>query len=451
MMQHVLGLCFWVSVAVATADPAFDGKIRNDTDGSMAAYMIPPYKSNHASTLEVLDDGTLVAAWFSGEHEEASGCAIVFAKLPPGSMQWSHAATLSKREGYSNQNPVLFFDLHTKTLHLYHSQASANSGEAKSTIWHLQSKDGGDSWTHPALFLATPGSFPRNRIIPAQSPSKGVIFPIYSATNSNKHFKDQNHAIMGFSDQARSMRNASAWGWEPVKDSAYLVQPSAVRLSEGHLVCFFRDRRAEHIYSARSTDDGHTWSTPKPTTLPNNNAGIEANLLQSGNLVLVFNPQTKGRDPIAVALSADGGDTWPHQRDLQHGNSLSLKGNEFSYPSVLRTSDGTVHVTYTYDRRTIKYKRFSEKWIKKSPAGGRFTIVPGTDAGAAPGNVTRVGTTKGLKECEALCAAKAECTIFDWNQHSGHCFLRYDGLWVKHANDHVTSGCIAAKVKGCGK
>merc|ERR1719174_1716127 len=400
MMQHVLGLCFWVSVAAATADPAFDGKIRNDTDGSMAAYMIPPYKSNHASTLEVLDDGTLVAAWFSGEHEEASGCAIVFAKLPPGSMQWSHAATLSKREGYSNQNPVLFFDLHTKTLHLYHSQASANSGEAKSTIWHLQSKDGGDTWTKPALFLATPGSFPRNRIIPAQSPSKGVIFPIYSATNSNKHFKDQNYAIMGFSDQERSMRNASAWRWEPVKDSAYLVQPSAVRLSQGHLVCFFRDRRAEHIYSARSTD---------------------------------------------------GGDTWPHQRDLQDGNSLSLKGNEFSYPSVLQTSDGTVHVMYTYDRLTIKYKRFSEKWIKKSPAGGRFTIVPGTDAGAAPGNVKLVGTTKGLKECEALCAAKAECTIFDWNQHSGHCFLRYDGLWVKHANDHVTSGCIAAKVKGCGK
>ena len=35
----------------------------------MVAYMIPPYKSNHASTIEVLSDGTLVAAWFSGEGE----------------------------------------------------------------------------------------------------------------------------------------------------------------------------------------------------------------------------------------------------------------------------------------------------------------------------------------------------------------------------------------------
>ena len=71
--------------------------------------MIPPYKSNHASTIEALPDGSLAAAWFSGVKEEAPGCAIVFAKLPAGSDQWSKAQTLSKREKYSNQNPVLFY------------------------------------------------------------------------------------------------------------------------------------------------------------------------------------------------------------------------------------------------------------------------------------------------------------------------------------------------------
>ena len=45
----------------------FDGKVRPEKDGSKAAFMIPPYKSNHASTIEVLPDGTLAAAWFSGD------------------------------------------------------------------------------------------------------------------------------------------------------------------------------------------------------------------------------------------------------------------------------------------------------------------------------------------------------------------------------------------------
>lgn len=55
----------------------YDGVVRANADGSVEAYMIPPYKSNHASTIEVLPDGTLVAAWFSGAEEEANKCAIV--------------------------------------------------------------------------------------------------------------------------------------------------------------------------------------------------------------------------------------------------------------------------------------------------------------------------------------------------------------------------------------
>ena len=63
----------------------------------------------------------------------------MFATLAPETQQWTKAATLSKRDGYSNQNPVLFFDNTTSTLHLFHSQAPAKSGESESEIWHLQS------------------------------------------------------------------------------------------------------------------------------------------------------------------------------------------------------------------------------------------------------------------------------------------------------------------------
>ena len=58
------------------------------------------------------------------------------------------------------------------------------------------------------------------------------------------------------------------------------VHPSVVDLGEGHLKVFFRDRRMENIYVADSWDNGLTWSRPRRTKLPNNNASIQANKLK---------------------------------------------------------------------------------------------------------------------------------------------------------------------------
>lgn len=75
------------------------------------------------------------------------------------------------------------------------------------------------------------------------------------------------------------------------------------------LIVFFRDRRAQHVYRAESPDDGKTWTRPSKTTLPNNNSGIEASVLSSGNLAIVYNPTTKDRNPLSVSLSDDQGES----------------------------------------------------------------------------------------------------------------------------------------------
>eukprot|EP00039_Didymoeca_costata_P000947 m.48256 g.48256 ORF g.48256 m.48256 type:complete len:373 (-) comp10560_c1_seq2:94-1212(-) len=372
-MCHRLMLVIWVLVVPAHSapppppvpHPPFDGVVRPDSDGSMVAYMIPPYLSNHASTLEKLPDGTLVAAWFSGEKEEASGCAIVFSRLLPNSKGWTAAATLSKRDNYSNQNPVLFYDNTTSILHLFHSQAPAMSGESKAQIWHLQSNTSGETWTKPQPYFTEAGDFPRNRII--RRADGTILFPFYSQGEGHP-----NDSVMAVS-QGKSIAGAGDWKEYEVAGSNDLVQPTVVRnpKDESELVVFFRDRKAEHIYRATSHDEGKTWSTPKATKLPNNNAGIEAFPLKSSKqIIIAFNPQTSGRDPLAVALSDDGGETFPKQRLVQHGNSPAVpmfhNSNEFSYPTILQTDDGVVHMMYTYDRLTIKYKSFNVSWVTSS-------------------------------------------------------------------------------------
>lgn len=360
-------LLFCSCLVLAGASPTFDGLLRPNADGSTEAYMIPPYKSNHASTIEALPDGTLVGAWFSGEKEEASGCAIVFSSLISGAKGWSPATTLSKRDGFSNQNPVLFYDNSTGILHLFHSQAKAESGEGTSTIWHLSSSNKGLNWTTPEVYFDAPGSFPRNRIIRRHDGK--LLFPYYSQAKGHA-----NWPVMAVSADASVPASQSGWSLYPIKSGGDLVQPSCLHLPQKQAVveCFFRDRRAKNIYVATSLDEGQTFSSPSATVLPNNNAGIEAYpLVASGSIVMVFNPQTHGRDPLAIALSEDGGKTWPYQRLIQHGVSVSAeensKGNEFSYPTVMQVGN-SIHVMYTYNRQTIKYVKVDEAWIKQKDA-----------------------------------------------------------------------------------
>lgn len=75
-----------------------------------------------------------------------------------------------------------------------------------------------------------------------------------------------------------------------VWDSFYLVQPTVVSLGGENLLVFFRDRRKENIYMARSYDGGRTWTDPKPTALPNNNSGIHAARLKSNDILIVRDP-----------------------------------------------------------------------------------------------------------------------------------------------------------------
>ena len=165
------------------------------------------------------------------------------------------------------------------------------------------------------------------------------------------------------------------WKEYTVKDSNYLVQPSIIRpeMNASSLTAYFRDRRHSHVYSAMSKDDGRSWTTPAATSLPNNNAAIQAAVLHSGNVVIVYNPTTSARNPISISLSEDHGKTWHYTRSLDYVHEeeeevevtkKKSRSVEFSYPSILQSPDGNIHISYTYNRDTIKYTRLTEEWIK---------------------------------------------------------------------------------------
>ena len=67
--------------------------------------------------------------------------------------------------------------------------------------------------------------------------------------------------VSGDSNQFSAMelsQDHTYWTEYEIKNSNFLVQPSVIRPtpSKSFLRAFFRDRRAEHIYSATSSDEG---------------------------------------------------------------------------------------------------------------------------------------------------------------------------------------------------
>ena len=116
---------------------------------------------------------------------------------------------------------------------------------------------------------------------------------------------------------------------------------------------------------SESSDGGYSWSEVTPTSLPNPGAGIEAIALRDGRLVMVYNDQEEERDRLAVSISPDEGMTWEGTRHLEN-----TPGGRFDYPSLVQSRDGTLHVTYSYNLKTIKHVRFNLDWILQAEDSG---------------------------------------------------------------------------------
>ena len=114
-----------------------------------------------------------------------------------------------------------------------------------------------------------------------------------------------------------------------------------------------------------SKDNGKTWSPLAASSMPNANSGTDAVTLQDGRQLLVYNHvrppagQAKGaRTPLNVAVSDDG-KNWSAVLVLEDSPI-----SQYSYPSVIQSADGMVHIVYTWRRDRIKYVKVDPKKLK---------------------------------------------------------------------------------------
>ena len=133
------------------------------------------------------------------------------------------------------------------------------------------------------------------------------------------------------------------------ENSRGIIQPAIFLTKDGNIKMLARSFKQGYIYTATSTDKGCSFSNATPTTLPNPNSAIDAIKLLDGRVLLVYNHSKKKRFPINIAISDDDGKTWKMKLSLEN------KRGEYSYPSVIQSKDGLVHITYTWKRKKIKH------------------------------------------------------------------------------------------------
>jgi hypothetical protein len=155
-----------------------------------------------------------------------------------------------------------------------------------------------------------------------------------------------------------------------LNDPAHIgaIQPSLLRHHDGCLQALGRSKQ-NRVFSVFSADEGASWGAMTLLDIENPNSGTDAAMLRDGRALLVYNPAPAGKDwwegrgVLAVALSDDG---------LHWRRVLTLEDSpkdEFSYPAVIQTRDGLVHISYTWKRRRIKHVALDPRLLS-SPAAG---------------------------------------------------------------------------------
>ena len=309
-------------------------------------YSEAPFPSAHASTIVETKRG-LVTAWFGGTAEGNIDVSIWLSRHDGNT--WSKPVEVANGiqpdgKRYPCWNPVLFQPSSGPLLLFY--KVGLNPRE----WWGLVriSNDDGHTWSE-AMRL------PDGILGPIRSKPVELSDRTLLAGSSTEHDGWVAH-IERFTPHEKgwtlgALGSSSQW-WRSTalnKTADFAaIQPTILTHSGTRLQVLCRSRQ-NVITEAWSGDSGSTWSQMASTLLPNPSSGIDALRLNDGQFLLVHNATARGRHKLAVSLSDDGR-TWRKVQFLEDAAT-----GEYSYPAVIQTDDGTIHITYTWKRKRIKH------------------------------------------------------------------------------------------------
>lgn len=361
-------------------------------------YETTTFPECHSATITELQNGDLIAAFFGGTKERNPDCSIWVCRKAKGSRTWTKPQkaadgvfllgdknadlagineTTTPVKDTSGKviahrkacwNPVLY-QIPGDDLVLFYKiglKVSDWSG------WLVRSKNGGRTWSKrqplPKGFIGPvknkPEMIGEAIICPSSTEENGwrIHFELTDKKLQTWEKIGPLDAELSVPTQKRIKNGINSHdqeGGEAIKQDGaqpiFAIQPSLLRHKDGSLQILCRTRNAA-LATAWSKDNGQTWSRLQLSVLPSNNSGTDAVTMKDGRQVLIYNDfatlsgTPKGpRTPLCIAVSEDG---------IHWKKVLTLEDSpvsQYSYPSIIKGSDGKLHVIYTWRRQRIKY------------------------------------------------------------------------------------------------
>ena len=355
-----------------------------------------PGQAVHAASLVELRDGRLLAVWFSGSREGAGDVAIKSAVLDAATQRWSDETTLYERQRIQQGlwryvkkigNPVIA-RAPDGSLMLWMVTVSMGGWAGSSITW-ARSDDEGTTWSNPKRLVTSP-------FLNISTLVKGAPF-FYQ--NGEIGLPVYHEFVSKFSEILRIGPKGGIIDKTRIPGSQTQLQPAVLVANETHAQMYMRSGHAVAVMMSATTDAGKTWSATRATHWPNPDSALAGTVTASGQQWLALNPGQKNREVLALLETSlggsfDGARPWVVESGVARetrlsvtdyerllGNELKSSGasesqtrayvasarrqlcvhetcsEEFSYPFLLQSRDGFLHMVYTWHRTRIKHVR----------------------------------------------------------------------------------------------
>lgn len=311
----------------------------------------------HVASLAQMPDGIIAAVWYGGTAECHPDVRIYFSQQEEGGSWTSPRVIMTRGQAeHDLRRPVKALG---NALLLANGDGSlrllfvtiAMGKWSGSQLNTCLSKDGGLTWSRAERLTLSPflnlSELVRNRAIPQRG--GGWCVPIYQEFLG----KFPELLWIGESNGGLICRKTRIAG------GCSTFQPSLIPFGEESAQVLTRDYTgARKIHAGGTCDGGRTWSPMKATELPNPDAGISGLRLSDGGGLVAFNDSAKDRSNLTLAISSKDGKTWRRIVALENE-----QGANFSYPFLMRTSDGLIRMAYTRKGKGIAMTSFNEAWL----------------------------------------------------------------------------------------
>ena len=310
-------------------------------------YTKASFAQGHASTICETSRG-LLAAWFGGSKEGQKDVGI-WTSYHDGT-RWSKPMLVAngvQHDGlrYPCWNPVLY-----------------QSPKDGPTLLFFKVGPNARDWWGEVLESHDAGrSFGNRRRLPEEIDGPVRSKPMLLADgkllcpSSSEHDHDWRMHFEILLDIDHPELGTSWKRIEPETQAFQVIQPTLLKHKSGEIQALLRSKHSR-IYQTFSRDEGRTWTKLADAGLPNPNSGIEALTLADGRHLLLYNHaggQRKdgwgSRSTLNLVISDDGR-TWRQVATVE-----KFDKGELSYPAMIQTRDGKVHMTYTWKRQRIRH------------------------------------------------------------------------------------------------